>query len=186
MADPERATALISQNGNAYEEGLSDGWNATRAYWADKSPSNRDSLRSMLAPETTKWQYVTGAEAAKLSPDGYTLDIALLARPGQDDIQLDLFGDYVSNVALYPQFQKWLRDSGTPVLAVRGKHDPFFLPAGAEAFRRDAPDAEVHLLDAGHFALETHAGEIAATIVEFLSRELGQTDSCDAEAVVPS
>ena len=158
---PSRVSALISQNGNTYEEGLSEGWNPIRAYWADRSAANRETLRSFLAPDTTKWQYATGADETRLSPDGYSLDNAYLARPGQDDVQFDLFGDYASNVSLYPTFQRWLRESRTPVLAVWGKHDPFFLPQGAEAFRRDAPDAEVHLLDTGHFALETHAGEIA-------------------------
>jgi pimeloyl-ACP methyl ester carboxylesterase len=172
LADPGRITALITQNGNAYEEGLSSGWEPIRAYWNDPSPANRDVLRGFLAPATTQWQYSHGADPARLSPDGYTLDNALLARPGQDDVQLDLFRDYASNLALYPAFQRWLRESDTPVLAVWGKNDPFFLPPGAEAFRRDVPDAEIRFFDTGHFALETHAAEIAGVMLDFLGRML--------------
>jgi pimeloyl-ACP methyl ester carboxylesterase len=169
---PERVTALISQNGNAYEEGLSDGWNPIQAYWKDPSPENRSALRAFLTPETTQWQYTHGApDPERLSPDAWTLDSALLARPGNDEIQLDLFGDYKSNVALYPKFQEYFRTKRPPLLAVWGKNDPFFLPAGAQAFKRDNPDAEVHLLDAGHFALESRGAEIAAIIRDFLARE---------------
>jgi pimeloyl-ACP methyl ester carboxylesterase len=167
---PERITAIISQNGNAYEEGLSEGWNPIRAYWQDASPANREALRAMLKPETTIWQYTHGvADATKVSPDGYSLDNYYLTRPGADEVQLDLFGDYKSNVALYPVFQKYFRTHKPRFLAVWGKNDPFFLPAGAEAFKRDIPDAVVRFLDTGHFALETHAAEIAAAIREFLS-----------------
>lgn len=173
LAEPERITALITQNGNAYEGGLSTGWDSIRAYWRNGSQANRDALRAFLSPETTRWQYVHGADEARVAPDGFLLDTALLARPGQDDLQLDLLRDYTSNVALYPDFQRWLADHRPPVLAVWGRNDPFFLPAGAEAFRRDVPDAEVHLLDTGHFALETHAAEIAAAIRSFLGRRLG-------------
>ncbi len=170
---PERVTALISQNGNAYLEGLSDGWNPIQAYWRDPSPENRAALRVFLKPETTQWQYTHGVpNPERLSPDAWTLDSALLARPGNDEIQLDLFGDYQSNVALYPKFQEYLRTRRPPLLAVWGKNDPFFLPAGAEAFRRDVPDAEVHFFDTGHFALETHAAEIAAAMLDFLARKL--------------
>jgi pimeloyl-ACP methyl ester carboxylesterase len=168
---PERITAIISQNGNAYEEGLSEGWNPIRAYWEDASAANREALRALLKPETTVWQYTHGApDPTAVSPDGYSLDNYYLARPGVDEVQLDLFGDYKSNVALYPAFQAYFRTSKPPFLAVWGKNDPFFLPAGAEAFRRDMPDAVVRFLDAGHFALETHAAEIAAAIREFLGR----------------
>jgi pimeloyl-ACP methyl ester carboxylesterase len=168
---PERITAIISQNGNAYEEGLSDGWNPIRAYWQDASPVNRAALRAFLKPETTVWQYTQGvADATRISPDGYSLDNFYLTRPGVDEVQLDLFGDYKSNVALYPTFQKYFRTHQPPLLAVWGKNDPFFLPAGAEAFRRDIPDAVVRFFDTGHFALETHAAEIATAIRDFLSR----------------
>jgi pimeloyl-ACP methyl ester carboxylesterase len=168
---PERVAALISQNGNAYEEGLSEGWNPIQAYWRDPSPKNRSALRAFLTPETTQWQYTHGAaDPERLSPDAWTLDSALLARPGNDEIQLDLFGDYKSNVALYPKFQEYFRTKRPPFLAVWGKNDPFFLPAGAEAFRRDNPQAEIHLLDAGHFALESRGPEIAAIIRDFLAR----------------
>jgi len=182
LTDPGRITALITQNGNAYEEGLSAGWDPIRAYWADPSQANRDALRAFLTPETTRWQYVHGTDQARVSPDGHTLDSALLARPGQDDVQLDLFRDYASNVALYPDFQRWLREHRPPVLAVWGRNDPFFLPPGAEAFRRDVPDAEVRLLDTGHFALETHVAEIAGVIHDFLGRTL--PEAAAPEAVV--
>jgi len=168
---PERITAIISQNGNAYEEGLSDGWNPIRAYWQDASEKNRAALRAFLKPETTVWQYTHGvADAAKVSPDGYTLDNFYLARPGADEVQLDLFGDYKSNIALYPAFQNYFRTHKPPFLAVWGRNDPFFLPPGAEAFKRDNPNAVVRFFDTGHFALETHAAEIAAAIREFLPR----------------
>lgn len=168
---PDRVRAIISQNGNAYEEGLSEGWNPIRAYWEDASPAKRDALRAFLTPETTRWQYTHGVpDPTAVSPDGYSLDNFYLARPGQDDIQLDLFGDYKSNVRLYPTFQKYFRDHKPKLLAVWGRHDPFFLPPGADAFRRDIPDAVVRFIDTGHFALETHATEIAAEIRDFLGR----------------
>ena len=167
---PDRITAIISQNGNAYEEGLSEGWNPIRAYWQEPSQANRDALRTFLAPETTRWQYTHGvADETTVAPDGLSLDNFYLARPGADEIQLDLFGDYKSNIALYPTFQNYFRTHQPPLLAVWGKNDPFFLPAGAEAFRRDIPGALVRFFDTGHFALETHAAEIAAAIREFLA-----------------
>ncbi len=173
LRHPERITALISQNGNAYLEGLSEGWNPIQAYWKDPSPKNRAALRAFLEPQATRWQYTHGvAMPERLSPDTWTLDSALLARPGNDEIQLDLFGDYQSNVALYPKFQEYIRTRRPPLLAVWGRNDPFFLPAGAEAFLRDHPQAEVHLLDAGHFALESRGPEIAEIIREFLGRKL--------------
>ena len=168
---PDRITAIISQNGNAYEEGLSYGWDPIRTYWKDPSQANRDALRAFLKPETTVWQYTHGvSDATKVSPDGYSLDDFYLARPGAHELQLDLFGDYKSNVALYPTFQKYFRDHKPPFLAVWGKNDPFFLPPGAEAFKRDIPNAVVRFFDTGHFALETHAAEIAAAIRDFLAR----------------
>ena len=166
---PDRITAIISQNGNAYEEGLSDGWNPIRAYWQDASPANREALRAFLKPEATAWQYTHGVpDATKVSPDGYTLDNFYLTRPGADEVQLDLFGDYQTNVALYPAFQEYFRTHKPPLLAIWGKNDPFFLPPGAEAFKRDNPGAVVRFLDTGHFALETHAEEIAAAIRGFI------------------
>jgi pimeloyl-ACP methyl ester carboxylesterase len=172
---PDRITAIISQNGNAYEEGLSEGWNPIRAYWQNPSPANRQALRSFLAPETTVWQYMHGVpDPTAVSPDGYSLDNFYLARPGADEVQLDLFGDYKSNVALYPTFQEYFRTYEPPFLAVWGKNDPFFLPAGAEAFKRDIPEAVVRFFDTGHFALETHAAEIAAAIRDFLTPLLSQ------------
>lgn len=169
LKHPERISAIVSQNGNAYEEGLSDGWNPIRAYWENPSQTNRDALRGFLKPETTVQQYTHGvSDATRVSPDGYSLDNFYLARPGADEPQLDLFGDYKTNVALYPAFQKYFRDHKPPLLAVWGKNDPFFLPAGAEAFTRDIPGALVRFFDTGHFALETHADEIAAAIRDFL------------------
>jgi len=166
---PERITAIISQNGNAYEEGLSDGWTPIRTYWQDPSQANRKALRAFLTPETTRWQYTHGVpDQTMVSPDGQNLDNFYLARPGADEIQLDLFGDYRSNVALYPEFQSYFHKHKPPFLAVWGKNDPFFLPAGAEAFKRDMPHADVRFFDTGHFALETHYHEVASAIREFL------------------
>jgi pimeloyl-ACP methyl ester carboxylesterase len=168
---PDRITAIISQNGNAYEEGLSDGWQPIRAYWQNASQTNREALRAFLTPETTVWQYTHGVpDPTMVSPDGYSLDNFYLSRPGAAEIQLDLFGDYKSNVALYPTLQKYFRTYRPPFLAVWGKNDPFFLPQGAEAFKRDIPDTVVRFFDAGHFALETHAAEIAAAMRDFLGR----------------
>jgi pimeloyl-ACP methyl ester carboxylesterase len=162
---PDRITGIISQNGNAYEEGLSEGWNPIRAYWNDPSPANRDALRAFLKPEATVWQYTHGVtDTTLISPDGYSLDNYYLAREGATDAQLDLFGDYKSNVALYPEFQAYFRNHQPQFLAVWGKNDPFFLPPGAEAFKRDIPNADIRFFDTGHFALETHCEEIAAAI----------------------
>ncbi len=170
---PERVTALISQNGNAYEEGLSDGWNPMRAYWQNPTAENRASLRAFLKTETTYFQYAHGeSDPSRIAPESYTLDQHFLDRPGSDEIQLDLFGDYKANVAAYSRFHAYFRMHRPPTLAVWGKNDPFFLPAGAEAFRRDIPQAEVHLIDAGHFPLETHLDEIARIILAFLARTL--------------
>jgi pimeloyl-ACP methyl ester carboxylesterase len=166
---PERITAMVSQNGNAYEEGLSEGWSPIRAYWQDPSQANRKALRAFLTPETTRWQYTHGVpDETMVSPDGWNLDNFYLARPGADEVQLDLFGDYKSNVALYPSFQEYFRTHKPPLLAIWGRNDPFFLPPGAEAFKRDNPRAAVRFLDTGHFALETHVGEIAESIRDFL------------------
>jgi pimeloyl-ACP methyl ester carboxylesterase len=164
---PDRITAIVSQNGNAYEEGLSEGWNPIRAYWEDPSQAKRDALRAFLKPETTIWQYTHGVpDRTAVSPDGYSLDNFYLTRPGADEVQLDLLGDYKSNVALYPAFQEYFRTRKPPFLAVWGKNDPFFLPPGAEAFKRDIPEAVVRFFDTGHFALET----LAAAMRDFLSR----------------
>lgn len=167
---PERITGIISQNGNAYVEGLSDGWNPIRAYWEKPSADNREALRAFLAPETTRWQYTHGVtDESLVSPDGIALDNHYLTREGAHEVQLDLFLDYQSNVALYPAFQAYFRKHRPHFLAVWGKNDPFFLPPGAEAFKRDMPDAQVRFFDTGHFALETHAKEIAQAIREFFA-----------------
>lgn len=171
MRHPDRVFAIISQNGNAYADGFSDQWGPWEDYWREGSDANREACRPSLSPETIRnWQYGTGADPELLSPDGHELDIAYMARPGAEDIQLDLIRDYRSNVALYPEFQAYFRAHRPPLLAAWGRHDPAFIPAGASAYKRDLPDAEVHLLDAGHFALETHADEIAALIRDFLGR----------------
>jgi len=170
VKNPEKINAIISQNGNAYVEGLSDGWNPIRAYWKDNSQVNREALRGFLAPETTVWQYTHGVpDPTAVSPDGYSLDNFYLGRPGVAEVQLDLFGDYQSNVALYPKFQEYFRAHRPRLLAAWGKNDPFFLPSGAEAFKGDIPEATVRFFDTGHFALETHATEIAVEIRKFLT-----------------
>jgi pimeloyl-ACP methyl ester carboxylesterase len=170
MSHPERITAIVSQNGNAYEEGLGDSWGPIRKYWSEPSQENRDVIRqNILNFEGTRWQYTHGvANPESVAPESYTLDAALLERPGNKEIQLDLFLDYASNVKLYPKFQEYFRKSKPPLLAIWGKNDPFFIPAGAEAFRKDLPNARVQFLDTGHFAIETHFVEIAAAMKEFL------------------
>lgn len=170
MAHPERITAIVSQNGNAYEEGLGDAWAPIRKYWSAPTAENRDILRkSVLTEGGTRWQYTHGvANPESVAPESYTLDTALLERPGNKEIQLDLFLDYASNVKLYPKFQEYFRKSKPPLLAIWGKNDPFFVPQGAEAFRKDIPGAKVRFLDTGHFAIETHVVEIAFAMKEFL------------------
>ena len=169
---PERISAVITQNGNAYLEGVSPAFAPVQAYWADPADENRNALRGFLAPATTLFQYTQGvADVSLVSPDGRNLDDAYLARPGNDEIQLDLLLDYASNVAAYETFQAYFRRRRPPLLAVWGRNDPFFVPAGAEAFKRDLPDAEVRFFDTGHFALETHAAEIGAAIREFLDKQ---------------
>jgi pimeloyl-ACP methyl ester carboxylesterase len=170
MAHPERVSAIVSQNGNAYEEGLGDAWGPIRTYWSAPTAENREVIRqNVLTQETTRWQYTHGvANPESVAPESYTLDTALMERPGNKEIQLDLFLDYASNLKLYPKFQEYFRNSTPPLLAIWGKNDPFFIPAGAEAFRRDLPNARVQFLDTGHFATATHSVEIAAAIKEFL------------------
>jgi pimeloyl-ACP methyl ester carboxylesterase len=167
--NPDRITAIITQNGNAYTDGLSDGWTPVQAYWKDPSPANREAVATMVRPETTIWQYTHGVpDVTRVSPDGYGLDNFYLARPGAEEIQLDLLLDYASNVAMYPKWHEYFRASRPPLLAVWGSNDPFFLPAGAEAFKRDIPEADIRFVPTGHFALETHAEEIASAIIDFL------------------
>jgi pimeloyl-ACP methyl ester carboxylesterase len=171
---PGRVSAIISQNGNAYEDGLSVGWDAMKAFWKHPTDEYRESLRAAFTPAATRYQYTQGVPNPSIvSPDGSTLDDYYLARPGAHAVQLKYFEDYGSNVALYPEFQRYFRQHRPAMLAVWGKNDPYFLPAGAEAFKRDLPDAEVHLLDTGHFALETHSAEIAQLITAFLPRVMG-------------
>jgi pimeloyl-ACP methyl ester carboxylesterase len=172
LAHPERITAIITQNGNAYEEGLSTAWNPIQKYWKEPTDANRAALRDFLTLEGTKFAYLQGAPQDKIAPEAYQLDFALLSRPGIEEIQLDLFLDYASNVKLYPQFQSYFRKSHPPLLAVWGKNDPFFLPPGAKAFQRDNPNAQVHFYDTGHFALETHVSEIGAEIHRFLDKAI--------------
>jgi pimeloyl-ACP methyl ester carboxylesterase len=170
MARPERVTAIVSQNGNAYEAGLGDAWGPIRKYWAEPTAENREVIRqNILNLEGTRWQYTHGvASPDSIAPESYTLDTALLERKGNKDIQLDLFLDYASNVKLYPKFQEYFREAKPPLLAIWGKNDPFFIPAGAEAYKKDLPHAKVQFLDTGHFATETHVVEIAAAIKDFL------------------
>jgi pimeloyl-ACP methyl ester carboxylesterase len=174
MARPDRVTAIVSQNGNAYEEGLGSAWAPIRRYWSQPSSENREAIRKALNLEGLRREYSSGISNPDLiAPEGYTLDAALMARPGNTDIQLDLFLDYANNLRLYPAFQEYLRRSQPPLLAIWGKHDPYFVPAGAEAFRRDNPNAVVQFLDTGHFALETHVEEIALATRQFFAKIVG-------------
>ncbi|WP_203142762.1 alpha/beta fold hydrolase [Marinobacter mangrovi] len=169
LAHPEKVTAIISQNGNAYEEGLSTGWEPIRRYWNDPTPENREALSDFPTPASIKWQYVEGVRDTSLvSPDAYTLEGAQISRPGMADIQLDLLLDYATNVEKYPEFQAYFREYQPPLLAVWGEHDPFFLPPGAEAWKRDIPHADIRFYDTGHFALETHGAVIIPVIRKFL------------------
>jgi pimeloyl-ACP methyl ester carboxylesterase len=171
LKNPERIAAIVTQNGNAYVEGVSEAFAPIKAYWDAPNADNRNALRAFLAPQTTLFQYTQGAaDPALVSPDGRNLDDFYLARPGNDEIQLDLFLDYRSNIAAYEAFHAYFRAQKPPLLAVWGRNDPFFVPAGAEAFKRDLPDAEIRFYDAGHFALETHAREIAEAIAIFLAK----------------
>ena len=181
LSRPECISALITQNGNAYEEGLSDGWTPVRTYWQNPTEQNRDNLRSFLQAGTTRNQYEHGEpDISLIAPETYTLDQHFLDRVGNADIQLDLLGDYKSNVASYPRFQEYLRAYQPPTLAVWGKNDPYFLPEGAEAFRRDLPQVQIHFVNAGHFPLETHLDEVATHIRAFLARIL---DKAQGEAL---
>jgi pimeloyl-ACP methyl ester carboxylesterase len=181
MAHPERITAIVSQNGNAYEEGLGGSWAPIQRYWREPTSQNREILRGALSPEAIRSQYTEGVpNPDKIAPEGYTLDAALIQRPGNMNIQLDLFLDYANNVKLYPAFQEYFRKSKPPLLAIWGKHDAFFIPAGAKAFLRDNPNATVQLLDTGHFALETHVEEIAHAMREFLSKDVKASSKAHA------
>src|SRR5580698_7941114 len=171
MARPERVSAIVSQNGNAYEEGLGDAWAPIRRYWSEPSAANREAVRRELSAEGLRTQYTFGVrDPEMMAPEGWTLDAAMILRPGNMDIQLDLFLDYANNVKLYPAFQEYFRRSKPPLLAIWGKNDPFFIPPGAKAFPRDNPNASVQFLDTGHFALETHLGEIAYAMRQFLAK----------------
>ena len=171
MARPERVTAIVSQNGNAYEEGLGDAWAPIRRYWTEPTSENREAIRQALNLAGMRREYASGiADPDLIAPESYTLDAALMSRPGNTDIQLDLFLDYANNVKLYPAFHEYFRKWMPPLLAIWGKHDPYFVPAGAEAFRRDDPNATVQFLDTGHFALETHVDEIASAMRRFLAK----------------
>jgi pimeloyl-ACP methyl ester carboxylesterase len=181
MAHSERITAIVSQNGNAYEEGLGDSWAPLRRYWSDPSDANRNAIRGILNAEGMKREYAVGMPSSDVvAPESYTLDAALLARPGNVDIQLDLFLDYANNVKLYPKFQEYFRTSKPPLLAIWGKNDLYFIPPGAEAFRRDIPNATVQFLDTGHFALETHLEEITAAMRGFLAANIDRTQTAKA------
>lgn len=172
MRHPERVSAIVSQNGNAYIEGLSKEWEPWQAYWREPSSVNREACRAALTDAAIHVQYEHGAPAGLVSPDGLTLDMHFMRRPEAEEIQLDLILSYRTNVALYPDFQAYFRTHKPPLLAVWGRNDPFFIPPGAEAYRRDLPEAEIHFLDTGHFALETHSAEIARLMSDFLERKL--------------
>jgi pimeloyl-ACP methyl ester carboxylesterase len=170
---PERVTAIVSQNGNAYEEGLGDAWRPIQRYWREPTLEHRNAIRGALTLEGLRHEYSVGIpDPTLIKPEGYTLDAALLARPGNVDIQLDLFLDYANNVKLYPKFQEYFRSAQPPLLAVWGKFDPYFIPPGAEAFLRDNPNATVQFLETGHFALETHLEEVASAMRKFLQKSL--------------
>lgn len=180
LAHPDRVTALISQNGNAYEEGLAEGWDPIRSYWQQPTAANRQALADFPTAASIQWQYLEGVpDPTKVAPDGYTLEGLHVSRPGNADIQLDLLLDYASNVRMYPAFQAYFRKHQPPMLAVWGRNDPYFLPAGAEAWKRDIPKAEIHFYDTGHFALETHATEIIPVIQAFLDRSIRVADEKD-------
>jgi pimeloyl-ACP methyl ester carboxylesterase len=173
LAHPERVTAIISQNGNAYAEGLGQSWAPIQRYWQQPTQQNRDALKDFPTPVSIKWQYLEGvADPSVVSPDGYTLEGMQISRPGNAEVQLDLVLDYASNVAMYPAFQQFFRSYQPPLLAVWGKNDPFFVPAGAEAWKRDIPEADIRFYDTGHFALETHGRQIIPVIREFLDQHL--------------
>ena len=170
MANPKKITGIISQNGNAYEEGLSAEWYGIQKYWRDPSPANRDSLKDFVSEKATWFQYHKGAsDGALIAPETYTLDQAFLDRPGNMEIQLDLVKDYRTNVALYPKFHEYFRKHQPKMLLVWGNRDPFFLAAGAEAYKKDNPNAILKFYDTGHFALETHVSEIAEEMLKFMA-----------------
>lgn len=173
LAHPQRVSAIISLNGNAYEEGLGEAWTPIQKYWREPTSENRNALREFPTPASFKWQYLEGVtEKSLVSPDGYTLEGMQVLRPGNAEIQLDLLLDYASNVKMYPLFQNYFREYQPPLLAVWGKHDPFFKAEGAEAWKRDLPDAIINFYDTGHFALETHAADISHAIRKFLDQNI--------------
>ena len=173
LAYPDRVTGLVSQNGNAYLEGLGDAWEPIRRYWAQPTTENRQVVHdNVLNLAGTRWQYLHGvSDETLVAPEGYMLDALLMERPGNKAIQLDLFLDYENNLTRYPAFQQFFREKQLPTLVIWGKHDPFFIPPGAQAYLRDNPQAQVELLDTGHFALETHAVYIAQRIRQVIGGE---------------
>ncbi|MFH8992487.1 alpha/beta fold hydrolase [Streptomyces sp. NPDC017940] len=186
LAHPERVTAIVTQNGNAYEEGLGkEAWAPVFAYTAEPSEETAAPVHAIRSPEGIQWQYTHGVpDQSLLSPDAWEHDVALMAREGQGAIQFALITDYGSNIALYPDFHAYFRERQVPLLAVWGGHDEIFVPAGALAFQRDLPQAEIHLLPTGHFALETHAEQIAGLMDDFLVREVAQAQTTPPPAGV--
>jgi pimeloyl-ACP methyl ester carboxylesterase len=171
VGNPEKITGIITQNGNAYEEGLSDAWGDMKKYWEEPTTANRDALRAMVKVDMTKWQYLHGVtDPSLVAPESYTLDQYFLDQEGNVEIQLDLMKDYATNVKLYPSFHAYFRKYQPAVLAAWGDKDPFFLPAGAEAFKKDIRNATVKFFNTGHFALETHINEISQEIIKFLEK----------------
>jgi pimeloyl-ACP methyl ester carboxylesterase len=172
---PERVTAILSQNGNAYDEGIAGFWDPIKAYWESNAETERESIRWLTSAKATRWQYENGVapeRRANLSPDGWQHDQSLMDRPGNDEIQLDLFYDYRTNLPLYRSWQETFRKRQTPLLAAWGKNDEIFVAPGAKAFQRDLPEAEIHLLDTGHFVLETHLSEMTDLMLGFLDRKV--------------
>ena len=170
MSDPSRVTAIVSQNGNAYVEGLGDAWRPIQRYWGEPTLEHRNAIRAGLTPEGMRQEYSVGVpDPSLIKPEGYTLDAALLSRPGNVDIQLDLFLDYANNVKLYPTFQEYFRAAQPALLAIWGEFDPYFIPAGAKAFKKDLPNATVQFLPTGHFVLETHLEEVVLAMRQFLA-----------------
>ncbi|TKR30465.1 alpha/beta hydrolase [Luteimonas gilva] len=175
-AHPERVTAIVVQNGNAYEEGIAGFWDPIKAYWRSGAPADREALRAAFGAKSTQWQYTHGVpDLSLVSPDAWTVDQARLDRAGNQDIQLDLFYDYRNNLPLYPQWQRYFRERKPPMLVLWGRNDEIFVAAGAAPYRRDNPNAQIRMLDTGHFALETHGPQIAGMIRDFLDRNVSRT-----------
>jgi pimeloyl-ACP methyl ester carboxylesterase len=170
---PDRVTAIVVQNGNAYDEGIGSFWDGIKAYWKTGAPKEREAIRWLMLAKTTHWQYTNGVKDVTLvSPDAATVDQVFLDRPGNQEVQLDLFYDYRTNIPLYPEWQAYFRKYQPPMLIVWGQNDEIFIAPGAKPYQRDIPSAEIHMVDTGHFALETNGPEIAGLMRDFLDRKV--------------